>query len=104
MACSFCATAGYTVGSVAWMKVEIKDKDQNYVDPTTLVFKLLKPDGTMITYTYLTNPQLERESEGVYIVNYKVELAGLHSFRFESSGAGEGASEDTFKATRSVFA
>ena len=103
MACSFCATAGYVVGSVAWMKVEIKDRDGNYVDPGALVFKLLKPDGTLLSYTYNTNPQLERESLGIYIVEYKTEMAGLHSFRFESSGAGEGASEDFFEVARSSF-
>lgn len=103
MACSLCATAGYVVGSVAWMQVEIKDRDGNYVDPSALVFKLLKPDGTTITYTYNTNPQLEKKSQGIYIVEYKTEMAGLHSFRFESTGIGEGASEDYFDVARSNF-
>ena len=103
MACKLCASATAVVGSVKQMKVEIKDENDALIDPGTLVFKLRAPDDTLTTYTYGPNPQLQRQETGVYFVNYKVDQAGIWAFRFETTGAGEGASEDSFEVARSSF-
>lgn len=103
MACKLCASQTLVVGSVVRIKLEVKDDSDALVDPSTLVFKLLKPDGSSVTYTYLTNLQLVRDSLGMFHVDYKTDQPGVWTYRFESTGAGEGAVEDDFEVTRSSF-
>jgi hypothetical protein len=91
------------MGSVVRIQVEIKDDDGTYVDPSTLVFKLLAPSGALTTYTYPASIQLVNDSDGIYHVNYNVDEPGIWTYRFESTGPGEGASEDTFEVARSSF-
>lgn len=103
MACSLCASLPYVVGAVPKMQLTVKDDASALIDPSTLVFKLMKPNGTTVTYTYGTSPQLVRKSQGIYYVNYKVDMAGAWTYRFESTGTGEGAVEDSFEVVQGVF-
>lgn len=103
MACKLCASDMPTVGSVERIQVDIKDDDGTYVDPSTLVFKILSPSGVLTTYTYPASIQIVNDSDGIYHVNYKVDESGSWTYRWESTGPGEGAIEDTFQVARSSF-
>lgn len=103
MACSLCASLPYVIGAVPKMQLTVKDDAGALIDPSTLIFKLMKPNGTIVTYVYSTHPQLVRKSLGIYYVNYKVDAAGAWTYRFESTGAGEGAVEDSFEVIAGVF-
>lgn len=73
------------------------------VDPTNLTFKFKYPDGTKISYIYGTNPELVRESTGVYYVIMDVTNSGLYFYRFEASGLFRSAAESKFLVKPSVF-
>lgn len=76
---------------------------KNYVDPTTLTFKFKYPDGTKISYVYGTNPELVKESTGIYYVIMDVTSSGVYFYRFEASGTFKAASESKFLVKPSVF-
>lgn len=102
MACKLCASSIYTVGSVPRIRLEIRDDSGTLVTPGGLTFKLMNPAGVTVTYT-LVSPQLIEDATGVYYVDYKVDMAGWWMYRFEATGSGEGAVEDTFEVERSAF-
>ena len=51
-------------------------------DPTVVKFSFQKPGGATVTYTYLTDVELVRDSEGVYHVDLNADTAGQWYYRF----------------------
>ena len=67
-------------------------------DPTTLVFAMNTPDGTVTTYTWQTDVALVKESAGVFHVDWPVTQVGTHRYSFVSTGVNAAYSEDSFIA------
>lgn len=57
-------------------------------DPTTVQAKIRQPNGTITTYTYGTDPQLARDSAGVYHVIITTTAGGVWSYRFLTGATG----------------
>ena len=77
-------------------------------DPTTVTFFLQKPNGTEVTYVYLTDTELVRDSAGRYHVDVVVEAIDsvwppAWSYRFEGSGAVTASAEAFFTAVDRAF-
>ena len=64
----------------------IPTKDDPLADPSTLAFRLYLPDGSIINYTYGTDGQLVRESQGKYHVNYVIVQQGQHRYAWLPTG------------------
>lgn len=103
MACTCNTSLPYTLGEVVHMTLTVKNDSAQLIDPSALTFKLITPNGSMVTYVYLTNPQLVRDSLGTFHVDYKTTIAGVFQYRFESTGTGEGAAEGQFEVAPSSF-
>ncbi len=56
------------------------------VDPDVVKFSFKTPDGTVTTYTYLTDAELARDSAGHYHVDVDAAADGTWWFRFLSTG------------------
>ena len=67
-------------------------------DPTTLVFAMNTPDGTVTTYTWQTDAALVKEGAGIFHVDWPVNLVGTHRYSFVSSGVNAAYSDSTFIA------
>lgn len=65
-------------------------------DPTTVTFKLRKPDGSITTYLYGVDAQLVKSSAGVYYVDWTTALEGIHIWRMAGAGACVAAEEQSF--------
>jgi hypothetical protein len=68
------------------------------VDPTTVLLKVLAPDGTSTTYTYAL-ATITKDSAGNYHVDVPVTMEGRYQYRWTSTGTGA-ASEEGFLYVR----
>lgn len=89
-------TAIYLVGVELQLSCAITDQSGQPADPSALDFKIKLPDGTLVTYTYGTDPQLVRDTVGQYYVYFDCTEAGVHWYRFEATGTIVTAAEQSF--------
>ena len=68
-------------------------------DPTTVVAKVMAPDGTVTTYAYGTDAELVKNTTGVYYVDITGDQDGPWNYRFVGTGTCVAASEGTFYIT-----
>lgn len=93
----------YVVGQVVRVSVTLHTLPDNALaDPSTLVLKILHPDGvTVDTYTYNTDPQPIRDSIGAYHADILVDQVGKWTYYFVSTGTAAGAALDSFNVNSS---
>jgi hypothetical protein len=72
-------------------------------DPSAVFFKVETPSGTETTYTYGTDAALVKSATGIYYVDVSITEAGTWHYRFYSTGTGQAAGEESFKAKDSFF-
>lgn len=72
-------------------------------DPTGLKLKVRTPDGTISTLVWQTDAALVREATGKFYVDWPIEQAGLHRYRWESTGNAQSAAEHQFMAQAASF-
>lgn len=80
-------------GSLARVSALFKNASGTLVDPSTVSFKLLKPDGTVVTKVYLTDVELVRDSLGTFHIDVSVPDWGTWWYRWESTGQGQAAAD-----------
>lgn len=67
-------------------------------DPTTLTLKVMKPDATVDTYVYPTDPIIVKDSVGNYHADIDVDSAGRWAYSWEGTGAATFAEGGRFRA------
>lgn len=78
--------------------------DWQPVDPATVTAKLLDPDGNVTIHAFEDSPaDIVRLDVGDYYLDVVPTVAGLWTFRFESTGEGAAADEKTFKVATTAF-
>lgn len=63
-----------------------RKSDDALVDPTNVILVVTDPDGTETTYQY-TSAQITRESIGLFTKDILLNLVGMWSYKFNSTGA-----------------
>jgi hypothetical protein len=84
----------YNEGDQIHASNEIRSTTAPYdrIDPTTLCFKLQRPDGSSRVYTYGTDAEIVRDSKGVYYMLIDTTGApGRYVGRWWSTGVGQSA-------------
>jgi len=94
--------ADYEKGDLVRCSAAFTDADGNYLDPTAVLFRFKKPDGTTTTYTYGADAELVKDAVGRYHVDVDADAEGVWAYRFESTGTGQAAGEEAFTVD-SVF-
>jgi hypothetical protein len=81
------------------------DFDVNDVatDPTTVSLIVRKPSGTEATYTY-AGGTITKSAVGRYYKDLAIDIDGLWTFRWVSTGTAAGADEGEIQVRRSEFA
>lgn len=92
----------YDVGDSRRIIATFTDIDGNLADPTTITFEIKQPDETTTQYVYVTDPEVVRDSLGVFHVDWPLAQKGLHIFRYEGTGAVEAAGQYKIWAKRSI--
>jgi hypothetical protein len=67
-------------------------------DPGTLTFTMNAPGVAPVAYAYGTNPEVVRESVGVYYIDWLIDSAGTHRYSWKSTGSLAGVEEGSFVA------
>lgn len=67
-----------------------------YVDPDTVTAVITDPLGVALTYIYGTDPELQREAAGHYLVEVSASALGTWIYRFQTTGTYQGANDGTF--------
>jgi len=75
----------YNIGDTIRVKATFKDADDALSDPSTVTVTVYEPDGTETDYT-LTGGGVQKESTGVYYADITPTQAGIHWYRFSSTG------------------
>lgn len=90
----------YFIGTTIKLDALYQDEDNAYTNPTTVTFRLIKPDGTEASSTYGDGDSITRASTGVYYTTVTPTLGGRHYFRWETTDP-ETAKEGNFIVQRS---
>lgn len=94
----------YDKGQLVRTTCQFVDKTTGQaVDPATVRCLYKKPDNTTVTYVYGTDNALVKDATGNYHVDLNGNLAGTWWYRWESTGANQGAYEGTFEVRASQF-
>ena len=95
----------YDVGDLVRVAGAFADSDDDDIDPIVVTFKFTDPSANTISYTYSTDPELKKESQGHYYVDISIDEAGTWFYRWESTGAvGQAAEENHFVVRESQIA
>lgn len=73
------------------------------VDPASVVCKYTKPGQATTTLTYGTDNALVKDATGLYHVDLNANVSGVWTYRWESTGANQGAIEGSFEVRGSAF-
>mgnify|MGYP001577790858 CR=1 FL=1 len=61
------------------------------IDPTTVTIQYRPPLGTQVTKIYLVDPEVVKDSTGVYHIDIALVYSGLWTYRWFSTGTGQAA-------------
>ena len=65
----------------------IKDLDGDLADPDALEFSIQEPNGTVTSYTWPSDPEVERVDAGDFYIEWDATQAGYHKYRWQATGA-----------------
>jgi len=92
------------IGNLVKVKATFKDEHNEKGDPATVQVAVKEPSSTVTTYVYGTDPELVRESMGVYyILIDTTDNAGEWQFVWNSSGTLQAAGQTRFTVTETYF-
>lgn len=78
-------TRSYDVNDDVTESVEFEASSVD-TDPTTVKFRVQKPDGTERTYLYGTDIEVVKTATGKYTITLNPDTPGLYHFRWEGTG------------------
>jgi hypothetical protein len=93
----------YDKGDSVRCRGSFKNSSNAAIDPTTVSFKYKDPSGNVATLVYGTDVALVKDSTGNYHVDVDADESGTWYYRFESTGTGQAADEESFIVDESQF-
>lgn len=90
-------TNTYPIGALVKVYANFYDEDGVLSDPEVVNLSVRDPDGTVTTYVYETDDEVEKDSTGAYHANIDGNLAGFWHYRWWATGDGQAADEHRFE-------
>ncbi len=92
------------VGNLVKVRATFKDELNVKQDPATVTVMVKQPDTTIVTYVYGTDPEVVRESQGVYYIEVDTtDEPGHWYFIWSSSGTYQAVGQTTFEVASAYF-
>lgn len=92
----------YDIGDEPTLSITFLTPDTTTgIDPTTVVCRVKAPDGTVTSKTYGSDVEVVRDATGVYHLLVLITQSGTYRYRWEGTGAAQGAEEGRFDVRRS---
>lgn len=85
----------YDVGDVIRLSSNFQQGGAD-IDPTTVAVTIRNAAGTKVTFTYLTDFEVVKDSVGDYHTDYTPTVSGRHWYRWVSTGTGAAGAEEAF--------
>lgn len=92
--------ADYEVGDRVRVTNVFTDDAGTAADPTTVIFEYKKPGSASAALTYGTDPEVVKESTGVYHCDLDLDIDGMWYVYFTGTGAIVAAAQDNFRVKR----
>lgn len=93
-----------TQGTTIRIPVNFQNDEDEDVDPDTVTFKVINPEGVITTYVFGTDAELQTTSEGDYYVDVTADKPGRWTYRWETTGSNQNlATEGDFVVQVSPF-
>lgn len=83
----------FDLGDLMRVTATFTDENDAAVDPDTVTFSVLHDDDEAAVYVYDTDPEVVKESVGVYYVDVSLNASGYWRARVASTGDGQAAEE-----------
>jgi hypothetical protein len=83
-------------GDLVRLSGAFTDANDAAIDPGVVIFKYKNPSGTTTTKTYVTDPEVVKDSTGNYHIDIDANESGYWHYAVESTGSGQAAGEGTF--------
>ena len=94
----------HAVNSPVRLSVNFQDENRVDQDPSTVILKVLDPNGSSTSYTYGTDAALIKTSVGDYYRDVTPDMSGRWRWRWETTGTDQTiAIEGDFIVQRSPF-
>lgn len=90
------AASVYDVGDLVRVSGEFKDLQGNLTDPSTVKVSYRKPDGVVVTKEYGTDPEVNRDSLGIFSMDIAVDQDGRWWYQFIGEGTLQASEEKQF--------
>lgn len=91
----------YEVGELVRCSGVFTNQAGSAVDPSTVTFRVRKPDDTVTAYVYGTDEEVVKDATGNYHVDVSATTSGRWFYRWEGGGTGQSAGEKTFRVQAS---
>lgn len=93
----------FQIGDKPRLEGRFKNSAGTLVDPGGVTFKVKDPSGNIDTYVYGTNPEVVKQSTGIYYIDNLVDEAGTWHYKYFSTGSAQAAGESDFEVAVSQF-
>lgn len=97
------ANEEFSLGQLTRITGTFTDADGDAIDPTAVFVVIKEPDDTETEYQYSVDPEVVKETTGIYHLDQDCNAAGWWAWRVYSTGTGQAAEEGRFQVAESEF-
>ncbi|MDF2751663.1 MAG: hypothetical protein K0S82_45 [Gaiellaceae bacterium] len=94
----------YPYGQQVTLFTTFLDENGSPTDPTTVTFRVERPDNLIVSYDFGTDPEITNPSTGYYELAYDPPSAGHYDYEIVGAGALEAIFPGSFDVTPSALA
>ena len=95
--------SSFDVGDLIRITANVIDLANDPIDPSGFKLYIKRPNAVITTLIFNTDPEIVKDTVGQYHIDLSVDLAGLWYVRWEATGTGQSAEEDSFYVQSTRF-
>lgn len=93
----------FVKGEVIRLHALITDDQEQPIDPAVLVLRMRYDNGPETLLTYGADPEITRHTQGRFVADIPLAQGGVFHYRWETSGAADGAAEGSVSVLSGRF-
>lgn len=95
--------AAFALGQLVKITASFTDEDGNAADPGSVFCEIKTPAGVVTSYEYNSDPEVVKDSTGIYHLKLDCDVVGFWRWRWYSTGLVQAANEGTLHVKASEF-
>lgn len=93
----------FTPGQLIRITATFRDNAGQAADPSAVFVKVRNPAGSITSYQYGADPEVQKSATGIYYVNVDLDAPGWWAWRWYSTGNYQAALEGRIRVKQSEF-